>query len=302
MNELRTLHVGPVTLGWLIDAADPRWRHFLDGYAGYLDSAPAMLTVEAEVGPGRAGPPAAGGAPAPSEDTTAPPAEPLPNSLIRTRRLQGRYFELGGGLVSGTMASPDLCRCTISPLLLSGSGLRVLEQFIYLLFYQAAHGGAERPAAAPFLLHSAAALSAGGVHLFCGPPGSGKTTAVSHPGSHRVLADETAVIVPGEDGVRVESSPINPFYPGKVRGGGPLAGLYLLEQGGEHAVLPVARIEAIPRLTAEVMVPLSLLETDLSRGMARGLDCALLLWRAGRVRRLRLRPDAGFWPLLEAEA
>ena len=78
-----------------------------------------------------------------------------------------------------------------------------------------------------------------------------------------------------------------------------LAGVYLITQAPRHELRALPSEEALARLTQEVMVPLGLLETNLSIGAARAFDCALCLWRTGRVRELCLLPDPGFWRLLE---
>lgn len=276
-----TLHFGPVALAWRFDAADPRWDPFLAAYAPWLDGRPGDLVVEATV----------------AGDNAAPP--PLPSSLYRAREVRGREFDLGAGLVRGALVRGDLCRCRIHPVLLRGVGLRVLEQFFYQLFYQTALAGAGTEAVAPFLLHGSAVLAAGGVQVFCGPSESGKSTAAGHAGPRAVLTDECVVLTPVAGGMDAAGSPVNPFCAARRPGAGPLGGLNLIEQAPEHALLPIGRAEAVPRLTAEIMLPLGLLETGLARGMARALDRALLLYAGGKVRRLRLLPDPGFWPLLE---
>jgi hypothetical protein len=285
----RTLHIGPVALVWRLDGADRRWEPFLAAYAAYFqaDGPPprARLTIEAEVGP-----------------ATADGAARLPVSMARARQVSGRDFDVAHGLIVGTVPAPDLCRCRLDPVLLAGCGLRVLEQFFYLLFYQAALREGEPAPDAPFLLHGSAARTGRGVHVFCGPSGAGKSTAAGHSRAHPILTDEAIVVTPAPDppDVRIDGSPINPFNVDKEPGGGPLAGLYLLAKAPVHALRPVAREEALPRLTQEVMVPLGLLETSMATGMARALERAHRLWASGRVQELQFRPDPGFWALLEA--
>lgn len=291
----RTLRIGPVALVWRLDGEDRRWEPFLAAYAAYFqaDGPPprARLTIEAEVGP-----------------ATADGAARLPVSMARARRVSGRDFDVAQGLIAGTVPAPDLCRCRLDPVLLAGCGLRVLEQFFYLLFYQAALQEGEPALDTPFLLHGSAARTARGVHVFCGPSGAGKSTAAGHSRAHTILTDEAIVVSPaaspapdgGPAPVRIDGSPINPFNVDKEPGGGPLAGLYLLAKAPVHALRPVAREEALPRLTQEVMVPLGLLETSMATGMARALERAHRLWASGRVQELQFRPDPGFWALLEA--
>ncbi len=280
----QTLHFGPVALAWRFDADDPRWRPFQAAYAPWLDAAPGDLVVEAALA---------------GDLDDEPPAPRLPSSLYRARRVSGRDFDLGDGLVRGTLVRTDLCRCVIHPILLRGVGLRVLEQFFYLLFYQTALAAADAEALAPFLLHGSAVLSPRGAHVFCGPSESGKSTAAGHQCAHTVLTDECVVFSPGAGGMRAAGSPVNPFCVARRPGAGPLAGLYLIEKAPAHALQPIGRAEAVPRITAEIMLPLGLLETSLARGMARALDRALLLYAGGVVRRLCLLPDPGFWPLIE---
>jgi hypothetical protein len=279
----RTLRIGPAALEWRINDGDTRWQEFLDAYAPYADGdlpPSATLAVEAEIAPwtGRI---------------------LLPESLVRVRQVSGPDFDIADGLIAGSLPEPDRCLCRLHPALLAGNGLRVLEQFFYLLFYQAVHGGAERTVDAPFLLHAAAALAPGGVHVFCGPSQSGKSTAIGNSRAYRVLTDEAVVITPTADGFRVEGSPINPFCTFKQPGGGPLAGIYLLAQAPQHELRPLAREDGLLRLTQEVMIPLGPLETNLAVGSARALDCAARLWASRPVRELRLMPDPGFWRLLE---
>jgi len=281
----RTLRLGPAALEWHLDGGDARWQPFLTAYAAYEDGArppAATLVVEAEIGrpEARAG-------------------RSLPASLVRARRVTGRDFDVDGGLIAGTLPAADRCRCRLHPALMAGNGLRVLEQFFYLLFYQAVHGGGERTADAPFLLHAAAALAPRGVHVFCGPSRSGKSTAIGNSRAHRVLTDEAVAITPEPSGAWAEGGPVNPSCVFKEPGGGPIAGVYLLAQASKHELRPLSRQAALPRLMQEVMVPLGPLELNLGLGAARAFDCAARLWAIQPVRELRLLPDPGFWRLLE---
>jgi len=277
-----TINFGPVRLQWILDESDPRWREFLDAYRPHSDAQEGELKIEAEV----------------ADVSAGSPRPPLPRSFIRTRVVTGRDFELGEGLVRGSLSEPGRLRCTIHPALLSGTGLRVCEQFFYLLFHHAALAGAPAEREAPFLLHSSGVLHRGRVHAFCGPAGSGKSTAAALCPARPLLSDETLVFTRAGDGFLVVGSPINPFCGEKSPGQGPLEQLYLIEHGPEHRLLPVRSETVVPRLTAEVIVPLGLFEADLRLGLARCLDRALLLLDSGRVRRLAFRPDPGFWNLL----
>jgi hypothetical protein len=280
---------GPARIVWSLEADERIWFEFLAGYAPYLERRPAgassgpRIEVTAEV----------------VRDPVGP--APLVDSLIRDRRVSGRDFVLGPGLVRGTYAD-GVCRCTIHPVLLRGNGLRVLEHLFYLLFHQAVLEMDTEPPGRPFLVHSSGALSAGRCHAFCGASGLGKSTAAALSRPRTLLTDECLALVrgPGAEGGYVAfGTPINPGLREKRPGNAPLAGLYLLAQAREHDLQEMARIEAVPLLTREIILPLGLLETDLALGMSRALDQALALYRSGLVRRLSFRRDAGFWRLLE---
>ncbi len=278
-----TLGFGPIQLTWRFDPRDPRWAPFRTAYGAWLSDAVPHLVIDAEAG-------------APAANSAGPP---LTDSLIRCRTVNGRDFDLGEGLVRGTVSGQGQVECTIAPILLSGVGLRVLEQFFYLLFYEAALGGAAHESAAPFLMHGAAVLSGDRVHVFSGPPQAGKSTAAANSRPRAILTDECVAIIPGPGGPRAAGTPVNPSCAERTPGEGPLGAVHLLEKASAHALLPIATAQAVPRLVPEIMLPLRLLETDLGLGMARALDRALLLCRARLVHLLRLRPDPGFWSLLE---
>ncbi len=295
-----TLMIGPVSLQWQLDEVDPRAGEFLAAYESYCGTATGQMVIEAHI--------------ASPKTNNGPPG--LPNSFIRYRRIQGRDFVLGDDLITGHLSAMDHIECTIHPVLLHGTGLRVLEQFMYLLFYHAVQITTGHRPGGPFLLHSSGVLHEGAVHIFCGPAGSGKSTAAALCPVRPMLSDEALAITQnqaGSDGsgssarsidpsgtitCQVSGTPINPFCTEKSPGSGPLAGLYLIEHGDNHTVSPITREEAVPRLTAEVILPLGLFETDLTVGMGRSLDHALFLYRTGLVQRLAFRPDPGFWDLL----
>ncbi len=281
----RTLVFGAIGLTWDLDAAHPHWAEFLAGYRDYLQDRPGQLRIEAalqEVPPGA-------------------PRPVLPNSFIRHRSLHGADFELGDGLIRGTLRG-DTCRCSIHPVLLHGNGLRVLEQFFYLLYYEVALAGAPQPGAMPFLLHSTTVLQEHRGHIFCGPAGSGKSTVAALSAPRPVLTDECSVVNLAAGAPRVSGTPINPFFREKRPGEATLAALHLLTQGDRHLCRPLPRSLAVPRLSAEVIAPVGLMEEAAARSLGRALDCALALYRTGLVDELIFRRDAGFWGQLAPPA
>ena len=268
---------GPVTLAWNTDDRDPRFQEFHDAYAAYVTDRPADVTVTASV-----------------IDTKPSDPEPiLPNSFMRAREVRGDTFILGENLVIGTLANERDCRCEIHPVLLSGCGLRVLEQFFYLMFQHAVRLSDTAPDRTPFLLHCCAARGPEGALLFSGPSGSGKSTIASLCPAGTVLTDECAIITPGDGGYSVSGSPVNPTFTAKVAGSAPLSRIYLISHGEATRIGDISSLEAVPRLTAEIMVPVGLLETDMELAMTRALDTAIGLMGAAAVKALAFRPDGG---------
>ena len=208
-----TLMIGPVSLQWQLDEVDPRAGEFLAAYESYSGATAGQMVIEAHIA---------------SPKTNNGPPE-LPNSFIRYRRIQGRDFVLGDDLITGHLSAQDHIECTIHPVLLHGTGLRVLEQFMYLLFYHAVQITTGHQPGGPFLLHSSGVLHEGAVHIFCGPAGSGKSTAAALCPVRPMLSDEALAITQnqaGSDGLgssagsndpsgttacQVSGTPINPF-------------------------------------------------------------------------------------------
>ncbi|MFH1844020.1 MAG: hypothetical protein ABIF77_12510 [bacterium] len=278
-----TLNLGPVKLAWDFDADNLHWQEFLAGYRNYLDHSNGDLTLAASV-----------------LDVLADSPRPrLPNSFIRERNIEGDRFDLGDGLITGSLPRDNRCHCVIHPVLLHGSGLRVLEQFFYLLFHHVTRSSGRELTAGPFLLHSSSVLQAGTVKIFCGPAGSGKSTAASLSSPRAVLTDECTVLQATGDGLAATGSPINPFCPEKIPGHGPVASLYLLRQAEQHRLVELPRQAAVPRLAAEIITPVGLTDRVVARGLVRALDLALLLYSRCHVQELQFRRDAEFWQLLD---
>lgn len=106
-----------------------------------------------------------------------------------------------------------------------------------------------------FLLHSASAVRNGKAFLFAGASGAGKTT-ISRlaPPDSALLSDEISYIRKQRDGYLAFGTP----FTGELAKLGenisaPIAALYLLAKGDENRIEPIASVEAIRSLLANML-------------------------------------------------
>jgi hypothetical protein len=146
------------------------------------------------------------------------------------------------------------------------------------------------------LVHGAGLLAGGGVHLFVGRSGSGKSTVVALSPQALALGDDLIVLRPGEAGWRAYGTPFwNPET--QRRDGqttsGRLAGIYKLVQDRDvylEAVSPAAA-------TGELMVDCPIINGDAVE-LPGLLGRCRQLAQAVPVQWLHFRKDPGFWALL----
>lgn len=157
-----------------------------------------------------------------------------------------------------------------------------------------------------FLLHAAAlAVPGGGVWLFSGPSGYGKTTLARLAPRRAVLADETTAIrVAPKPGTAVLAYP-TPFFgeygkpPAGLRPGGrPLRRIFLLARPSPrrrtHAVEPVSPAAAATAILSQVFMGGGA-PAEVQR---RILDRAAAVAERVPVYRLAYRPDRSVWAFL----
>ncbi len=98
-----------------------------------------------------------------------------------------------------------------------------------------------------FALHAAAVLHDGEAHLFAGPSGAGKTTAVRLARPARSLGDDFAMVVPVRGRWMAPALPFDNserIAPDALRGMFPVSGIWRLAQAGE------TRVERFPASVA----------------------------------------------------
>ena len=216
----------------------------------------------------------------------------IPESLYHSKRLTQEGFRIEGDLIRGEFSAvTGQGWLRIPRFLLGGRLTRVFEQLLYQAFYSACR----RCAYDACLLHAAAVARQGAGWVFVGPSGAGKSTvaSLSPPGS--VLNDEISLLELEGEQVLLRDTPFNGFFDAKVQGCVPLRGVFLIEHGPEHRVGELSLPEAAKRLLAQLAPPVGLEETMGGASVGRMLEITDRLLARVPVRRLRFRPDPGFW-------
>jgi hypothetical protein len=146
-----------------------------------------------------------------------------------------------------------------------------------------------------FLLHSAGAIRDGRAFLFSGVSGAGKTT-ISRlaPPDVTLLTDEVSYIRRDQDGYHACGTP----FAGELARVGencsaPIACVFLLKQGKENKIEPVAKSEAIRRLMRNILFFAE--DTDLVQKV---FQSACEFVERVPLRRLTFVPDARVWDII----
>jgi hypothetical protein len=152
-------------------------------------------------------------------------------------------------------------------------------------------------AAGGALFHSAGIRADERAWLFVGPSGAGKSTlcGLSQAAGHQVLSDELNALFLESGEPRLAQLPFAGDFGGVKleRASFPLAGIFLLRQGPEVRLDPVAPGRAIAALVAAS----PFINGDPLR-LDRLLDNLDRIVRAADVRQLTFRLDPGFWSIL----
>jgi hypothetical protein len=146
-----------------------------------------------------------------------------------------------------------------------------------------------------FLVHAASAIRDGRAYIFAGVSGTGKTTmARLAPPDVTVLTDEISYVRRTSTGYRAYGTP---FAGELARSGtntsGPLDTLYLLQQGPENRIEPVAPKDAARSLMRHILFFAR--EEEI---VARIFDSVLQFVSSVHVARLVFTPDARVWDLI----
>ena len=229
------------------------------------------------------------------DDGTDPP---VPNSLILTKRADGRRFDIADGLVRGEFdAATGESTVEVHAVLTRGRLRRVLEQALY----QAFHSACRRLSYDAGLVHACGVIDGGGGHLFVGRAGAGKTTVARLSQGRHVVNDEMPLVEFRDDGPWLVGTPFNGFFRDKTPGEAPLVRILLLDQGPAHALSRVGPGEAAATIAAEIAPPVPLPETAGEPTRLAMLETATRLALAVPVRRLTFKTDPGFWAVIAAD-
>lgn len=223
------------------------------------------------------------------------PDRAVPSSLILTKRLTDRGFDIADGLIAGAYdPATGQGELHVADVLTRGPMTRVFEQILY----QAFHAACLRAGWDAALVHSSGVVRGGRGFLFVGPSEAGKSTIADLSQDALVLNDEMNIVSHDPDGPRLHPSPFNGHYRRKQPGTAPLTAILLPHKGPEHRLEAVGPGEAAAHVAAQVAPPVAL-DAVADRGTtAAMLEVATRLVQAVPVRRMVFTRDAGFWPVV----
>jgi hypothetical protein len=146
-----------------------------------------------------------------------------------------------------------------------------------------------------FLVHAASAIRGGRAYIFAGVSGAGKTTMTRlAPPDAVLLTDEISYVRRIASGYRAYGTPFaGELARSGVNTSAPLDTLYLLQQGPENRIEPVARKDAARALMRHI-----LFFAQEEEMVARVFDSVLDFVAGVRVARLVFTPDTRVWELI----
>ncbi len=105
-----------------------------------------------------------------------------------------------------------------------------------------------------FLLHAAAVLDGGRVHLFFGPSGAGKSTVTAFSAPRHALSDDMVLVDVSGDVPLARAVPFYMLFPPeeRLRGAWPIAGAWRLRQAPEDRAEPLSPARAVATVSASV--------------------------------------------------
>lgn len=223
----------------------------------------------------------------------------VPDSLLASKTVEGQDFDFHHGLLKGSLTlKAKRCQIKVKNALLSGSSVRVFEQFLYQTYYTLLE---ERypDIGNNYLLHSSAVRKEGLGYAFVGPPESGKSTVACLSNSYEVLNDEM-VIVGKEDGeFQIRSTPFNGLFTGKVNGAAPLRAIFYLRHGDKNYLRPLKPTDFIGLAVREVVVPTPLLSEYGAKDLSNMTDFCAQLVSEVPCYEFYFVPDESIWGFIE---
>jgi hypothetical protein len=262
--ELTTLTINVGQIPVTVRCANADFHKMLaERYAGFIDTRGAETSLEVEI----------------TETASADP-----DADLEVRR-EGPLWQMKRGDFLAEWNAETRhgrVRQTVNPYSLD-SVLRIVHSLIL-----AEEGG--------FLLHAASAIRNGKAFLFSGVSGAGKTTISRFaPPDATLLTDEVSFVRPEDGSYRAWGTP----FAGELAKVGqncsaPVATLFLLDQGPDHCIESVSKLEATRAMMRNILFFAH--DADL---VARVFDSAYEFVHRVPVRRLIFRPDASVWDLIQ---
>ena len=224
----------------------------------------------------------------------------VPNALLAQKSVEGDRFDFHSGLLKGTLNLKDkYCKIIVKNALISGSYIRVFEQFLYQTYYTLLKY--KEPDAEPnnLLVHAAGVGREGRGYVFTGPPMSGKSTIAALSSEHTILNDEIVIVGKRNGRFHVQSTPFNGKCKTKEEACLPLRAICYLKQDKRNYLEKLDKSEFIRLSFREVIPPLPLLSRDTTHALSEILDFCIHVTQEVPFYSLHFLPDVSFWGCIE---
>ena len=224
----------------------------------------------------------------------------VPNALLARKTVKGNRFEFDSGLLKGILNSKGKqCKIVVKNALLTGSCVRVFEQFLYQVYYTLLKQ--REPNANPnyLLIHASGVGKEGWGYVFTGPPMSGKSTIAALSSEHTILNDEILIVGTRDRRFYVQSTPFNGECKTKEDACLPLRAVFYLKQDERNYLEELDESESIRLFYREVIPPSPLLSHDMAHALSETLDFCIRVVQEMPFYVLHFLPDASFWECIE---
>lgn len=223
----------------------------------------------------------------------------VPDSLIASKKIDGNHFDFHHGLLKGFLMIEDKeCNIHVKNALLSGSPVRVFEQFFYQLYYTllekkypATHNN--------YLLHACAVKRNDQGYVFTGPSGSGKSTIARLSETYQVLNDEMVIIGKKDLKYHVQSTPFNGLFRHKVNKSVPLRAIFYLRHGEKNSIEALRPAKFVNLVMREVAAPIPLLAEFSAKDLIKITDFCEELITEVPCYELYFVPDENIWNFID---
>ena len=213
--------------------------------------------------------------------------------------IQDESFDFGPGLIQGIWdATARTCCITAAAFLFTREHAWLFDRYLCRLFYTlcAVDNNSNHT---DIIVHGAGISRKETGFLFCGPPGSGKSTVAGLSGKNSVLHDDMNIVSMVNGEIFLEGVPFNPKCIERQSGRVPLARIFSLYQAPAAGIDPLTPAAAVKKLLPETFLPLTVTGRKTVGAFQILLTALQKLCTAVPCYTLKFTKDASFWKIID---